>query len=302
MILFKCFDKSIINGIILYERILHMKKVGFLIINYNDYKTTIKLVDNIKNYKVINEIVVIDNNSTDDSVKELKKIKEITLINNDRNYGFAKAINIGSKYLIKKYKECFIFISNSDIRITSEDDIKELLNTFRIKDVAVVGPVIQEPCGISRGWKLTSVFEDILINIPLVNRLYRNKLITYNDDYYHGKITYVDMVKGCFFVIDSKALEKVNFFDENTFLYYEENILAQKLKQKKYTTVVNNKVTVFHDHAVTISKNVNNINRYKITKESMMYYEKNYNNASKFSLGILKLENGLNLLFKKIRK
>ena len=50
-----------------------MKKVGFLIINYNDYKTTIKLLENIKNYKILDLIVIVDNNSNDDSVKEIKK-------------------------------------------------------------------------------------------------------------------------------------------------------------------------------------------------------------------------------------
>ena len=278
-----------------------MKKVGFLIINYNDYKTTLKLIDNIKEYKVINEIVVVDNKSTDKSVENLRKIKNIKLIENEENYGFSKAINIGSKYLIDKYKECYIFISNSDIRIKNEDDIKKLINTFD-KNIAIVGPVLQEPSNIVKGWRLTSVFEDILLNIPLINRIYRNKLISYKEEYYKDKISVVDMVKGCFFVIDSKALEDINYFDENTFLYYEENILAKKLQAKKYKTVINNDVLVYHDHAITISKNVNNINRYKITKDSMMYYEKNYNNASKISLFILKVLNDLNMVAKKIRK
>jgi len=278
-----------------------MKKVGFLIINYNDYKTTLKLIDNIKEYRVINEIVVVDNKSTDKSVENLRKIKNIKLIENEENYGFSKAINIGSKYLIDKYKECYIFISNSDIRISSEDDIKELINTFD-KNIAVVGPVLQEPSNIVKGWRLTSIFEDILLNIPLINRIYRNKLISYKEEYYKDKISVVDMVKGCFFVIDSKALEDINYFDENTFLYYEENILAKKLQAKKYKTVINNDVLVYHDHAITISKNVNDINKYKITKDSMMYYEKNYNNASKISLFILEVLNGLNMVAKKIRK
>ena len=279
-----------------------MKKIGFIIINYNDYKTTKKLVDNIKDYKVINEIVVVDNKSTDKSVLELQKIDNITLIANEENYGFAKAINIGCKYLINKYKDCYIFVSNSDIRIEEENDLKELVKTFKVKDIALVGPVIKEPDGVVRGWKLTSVNEDILMNIPLINRIYRNKLLNYKDSYYTTLLSYVYMVIGCFFLIDSKALEKINYLDENTFLYYEENILAKKLKVKKYKTVINNKVTIYHDHAKTISKNVNNINRYKITKESFMYYEKNYNDANSLQIFILKILNNINLIVKKIRK
>ena len=52
-----------------------MRKLVFIIINYNDYKTTKRLLDNIKDYKVIDKIYVVDNHSTDDSYSRLKKIK-----------------------------------------------------------------------------------------------------------------------------------------------------------------------------------------------------------------------------------
>lgn len=278
-----------------------MKKVGYLIINYNDYNTTKKLIDNIKNYKIIDEIVVVDNASLDNSKEELEKNEHITLIANEKNEGFAKAINIGCKYLINKYKDIYICVSNSDIRIKEENDLKILINSFK-DNIAIVGPIIKEPNEIVKGWPLTTVKEDIIMNIPLINRKYRNKLLKYPDDYYKGDITYVDMVKGCFFIIDSKILEKVNYFDENTFLYYEENIMAKKLQNKGFKTVINNKVTIYHDHEVSINKNINNINKYKITKESFMYYEKEYNGATKFQLCIFKLLNILNLIAKIIRK
>ena len=110
------------------------------------------------------------------------------------------------------------------------------------------------------------------------------------------------MVKGCFFIIDSKALEKINYLDENTFLYYEENILSQKLKVKGYKTIIDNEVIIYHDHEKTIGKNFKNVDKYKIVKQSMMYYEKEYNDASNFQLFILKILNNINLVFKKIRK
>ncbi|MBE6161545.1 MAG: glycosyltransferase [Firmicutes bacterium] len=278
-----------------------MKKFGYLIINYNDYETTNKLIDNIKDYKIIDEIVVIDNNSNDNSKEELKKNKNITLICNDENLGFAKAINIGCKYLIDKYDKVYIAISNSDIRIKKEKDLKDLLDSFK-NDIAIVAPTIKEPKEIVKGWKLTSVKEDIKLNIPLINRKYRKKLMTYPEEHYKSDVSYVDIVKGCFFIIDSQALINVNYFDENTFLYYEENIIAKKLRVKGYKTIINNNVLIYHDHEVSINKNISNVNKYKITKDSFMYYEKNYNGASNFQLFILKVLNNMNLIAKKIRK
>ena len=42
-----------------------INKIGFIIVNYNDYLNTSKLLDNIKNYSAIDLIVVVDNNSND---------------------------------------------------------------------------------------------------------------------------------------------------------------------------------------------------------------------------------------------
>ena len=44
----------------------------------------------------------------------------------------------------------------------------------------------------------------------------------------------VEAVSGAFFVIKTKIFEKCNFFDENTFLFYEEDILASKIKKLEY--------------------------------------------------------------------
>ena len=50
-------------------------KNGIVIVNYNDYKTTKRLIDNIRDYKVFDKIVIVDNKSSDNSLKELKKLE-----------------------------------------------------------------------------------------------------------------------------------------------------------------------------------------------------------------------------------
>ena len=92
-----------------------------VIVNYNDYETTKRLLDNVKDYKVLKEIVVVDNKSTDNSLEELRKLKnkKITIIDSGENKGYSYALNVGCKYLIDKYKSLNIVISNSDIIIES---------------------------------------------------------------------------------------------------------------------------------------------------------------------------------------
>ncbi len=280
-----------------------MQKIGMIIINYNDSKTTKKLLENVKDYNVINKIVIVDNKSTDNSVKELEKYKssKVTILVNEENNGYASAINLGSKYLIDLYKECYIIVSNSDIVIHKESDIKKLINHFAMKDIAIVAPTINEHGKIKRCWKLCSANSTILVNIPLINRLYKKNILEYKEDYFNKNYSIVDVIHGSFFIIDSKILKKVNYFDEKTFLYYEENIMARKLQVINKKSLVDNTVIVDHEHSVSINKKYSELNKYKILKQSQEYYMQEYNNANKLQMSILKFFNKVNEFFYKFR-
>ena len=264
--------------------------IGMVIVNYNDYKTTERLLDNVKNYKVLQEIVVVDNKSTDDSLKNLKKLqsKKITIIDSGVNKGYSYALNVGCKYLINKYKKLNIVISNSDIIIDSENDIKDLNAHLSEKNV-IVGPTIIQGNDLNRGFKIPTPWQDIKQNIVFWGKRVLTNELNYPNDYYHKDISKVDTVSGCFFMITSKHLEEMDYFDENVFLYYEENIMGIKTKKLKKNIIVCNNIDVIHDHSVSIDKSLKRIKKYDALKTSQAYFEKTYNNASKLELFFLKL-------------
>lgn len=279
-----------------------MKKLGFVIINYNDYKTTIRLLDNIKSYSCIDKIVVVDNASTDDSYKKLCEFENhhITIIKNRENKGYAAGLNTGAKYLRKELGNCNIIFSNSDVIIKGDRDLEKLSSHIK-EDVVVVGPTIEELGTLNRGWKLSTITDEILFNLPLISRYLRKKKSKYNDSYYEGDTTFVDVVSGCFFIVDAKTLEEVGYFDENTFLYYEELILASKFKSINKKELIDNKVKIIHDHSVTIDKSFKRVNKYRILKSSQRYYVKEYLKANFFQMALLYLTNKISLLFLYIR-
>ena len=278
-----------------------MTKLGIVIVNYNDYKTTIKLLNNIKDYKCLNSIVVVDNHSTDQSVKHLKKYedKKIVVLESLENKGYAAGLNIGAKYLNKKYKTCNIIFSNSDIIINKEADLKKLSDDIK-GDIKVVGPTIVENGHLNHGWMLPTVNDEIKFNLPYISRKYREEVL-YHEDYYKDDLSIVGVVSGCIFCVSGKVLEEVNYFDENTFLYYEEQILSKKLKDKGYQVAVDNNVVVIHNHSVTIDKNVKRINKYKILKTSQRYYVSEYLNATDNELKKLDFTKNLSLILLYIR-
>lgn len=265
-------------------------KNGIVIVNYNDYKTTKRLIDNIKDYKIFDKIVIVDNKSSDNSLKELKKLenKRIVVIDSGENKGYSYALNVGCKYLIDKYRECKIIVSNSDIIIQSENDIKDLFELVKGKNV-IVGPTIIEGNNLNRGWIVPKPIDDVAMNILGLYKKYQKRHLMYQDSYYNKDISKVGTVSGCFFAISSKHLEEMGYFDENVFLYYEENIMGVKTKDLGKNIIVANNIDVIHDHAVSIDKSLKRIKKYDILKNSQYYFEKTYNHASKGELFLLKL-------------
>lgn len=266
-------------------------KTGIIIVNYNDFTSTERLINNIKDYRVIDKIVVVDNHSSDDSPQKLKKLKlpKLKVIINEENKGYSYAINTGAKYLIDEYKECNIIISNADVIIEKEEDIETLIKLLHRKNVGIVAPTILERGTKNRGWKNPTPKQEIILNIAYIHRFFRKKYLYYDDDYYQGDFSIVDVLSGCFFLIQSKTLQAVNYLDDHVFLYYEENILAKKLQVKKKINLISNKVTIIHNHSVTIDKSLKRIKKYKAQKKSQYYFEVEYNNASLLERMLLKL-------------
>ena len=263
------------------------KKIGIVIVNYNDFKTTKHLLNNIKDYKCLEEIVVVDNNSTDDSFEKLKEFESnrITIIKNSSRH-FSSGLNVGAKYLIKKVGDCNIIFSNSDVIIKGEEDLKKLSSNIK-NDIVVVGPVVNEHGVLNRGWKLPKVNYEILFNIPLLSRYYKKKLLSYSEDCYASDTTVVDVVSGCFFIVSGEFLKNNNYFDEHTFLYYEEQIFATKVKKAKKKELIDNQVVIIHDHSVSVDKSIKRLEKQKVLKQSQRYYAKKYQKANKVQMALL---------------
>ena len=267
-----------------------MKNV-MVILNYNDYKTTLDYLEMIKSYKSLDLIIVVDNNSTDNSYEELKKIKnnKIIILRSDKNGGYGYGNNIGIKFAIKKYKKCNIIISNPDIEVT-DDTIKQMSEySSNNPNVAIVSPVIKEHETLNRGWKLSCGYKEMLLSIPLIGRKLKNKIIGYSNSHYKKERSKVDVISGCFFMIKSNIFKRINYFDENLFLYYEENVICSKIKKLNYDVMVLNYCSVIHNHSVSIDKSHNVLSKYIILKKSQMYYLDNYVNCSKLSKKLIQI-------------
>jgi len=265
---------------------------GLVILNYNDAKTVIDLLETIKDYTVFKAIVLVDNNSTDESPIELQKAAvkyHCDFLETGENKGYAFGNNCGAKYLIEKYAVDYVYIANPDIRF-EEEIIRKLNQVFAENpEYAVLSAVMLDRNGSVDKAPYRNIYSythDILDCFAIPRKIQKSKKMPID---YEKKVMPVDVIQGSFWAIRSEVLVKIGYLDENTFLYYEEMILGAKLKKAGLKTGIVTDTKYYHYHAVSISKSIKKVNGWKIHLNSKRYYEKVCNHISLFQKGILNI-------------
>lgn len=266
-------------------------KVAVIIVNYNDSDDTIKYVKMITEYEVINRIVIVDNNSTyDGEINKLKILEneKTIVIKAEKNGGYDYGNNTGIKYLESlREKYDYYIISNPDIEIT-EDAIKHCLNVIdNDEDIGIIAPRMynKDNKPIRRSsWKIRTFWLDVIHSTRLLEVLFYKKLRNgeYLENDYKNEILEVEAISGAFFIIRAEILKQIGYFDENVFLFYEEDILAQNIRQSGFITVSLNSEKFIHYESQTIGKTFSYYNKIKQLFSSKMYYHITYNKINGF--------------------
>lgn len=257
-------------------------------LNYNDYETTVKLVNKISNYKALDYIIVVDNNSTDDSLEQLKKLEKdnIIVLSSDKNGGYGYGNNIGLRYS-KEVLSCeYSIIANPDV-IFEENIIPPMVSFLKEnKDFAVVAPLQQGTK--KQAWKKTGVFKDQLFYSIIMNKIFNPRY--YPDQYFKNTICEVYAVKGCFLMFRTNVMSEIGYYDEDFFLFEEEKVIANKLEAKNYKSAVLTEISYIHDHSVTIKKNFKKLGQSKklVLKSNELYLNK-YMGVGKIRMIFIKM-------------
>ena len=261
--------------------------LGLVVLNYNDYDNTAALIELLHGYQEIDHLLIVDNGSTDDSADRIEKLcgGKVELFRCGENRGYAAGNNAGIRYLMEKYHPALIGISNPDI-VFSEDFIRKLKKDFEIYPRYSVLTGLQHALDgkipAFAFWpKLTyrrcirKMAREILIERRIVKEDYGYI------DYVMGKpgnVHKVDVVGGCLFLIRAEDFLEVGGFDEHTFLYYEEEILFQKLRRTGKIAGVDTSLDFVHQFGGSSKKIIRRADMFRISAKSLKYYADTYLN------------------------
>ena len=89
-------------------------KISSIVVTYNAGKWIEKCLSSLQNSSIQTEIIVIDNNSTDNTISIIEtRFRDVRLIRNKLNSGFGKANNLGISLAYNENAD-FIFLLNQD--------------------------------------------------------------------------------------------------------------------------------------------------------------------------------------------
>lgn len=266
-----------------------MIRVTISIINFNGRRNTLDCLSSIskiarKDFDL--EILVIDNGSSE-KFGIPKGYRNVRLISSNRNLGFSGGHNIGIKKALEN-KSDYILILNNDT-ILDGNLIKELLGTFN-ENIGIVSPKIYFAKGHEfhknryKDSEKGHVFWYAGGQMDWANVIGKHRGVDEVDTGQYDKTQSTDFATGCCMMVKREVFEKVGFFNEKYFLYYEDNDLSQRTKQLGFDIIYNPKGVLWHKNAGSVGGSGSDLQDYYITRNRMLFGMKFAPIRSKFSL------------------
>ncbi len=194
------------------------------------------------------EIIVIDNNSSDDSCAMMReRFPMITLIANTENLGFPKGNNIG----VAQAKGEYVCILNPDT-VVAEDTFEKVLAFAESKtDLGIVGCKLIDGTGnflpeCKRG--VPTPFVAFTKVMGLYRLFPKSKLFGryYAEHLNENQTGKVDILVGAFMVMKRDLYHKVGGFDENCFMYSDDIDLSYMVLKAGKSNYYFHETSVIH--------------------------------------------------------
>jgi GT2 family glycosyltransferase len=263
-------------------------QLSIIILNYNVRYFLELCVLSVQNaiQNLDAEIIVIDNNSQDDSCEMMKKrFPNVTLIENKGNSGFPKGNNIG----VAEAKGEYICILNPDT-VVAEDTFEKVLNfvtssAVEKDEIGIVGVKLIDGTGnflpeSKRGIPTPFVaFTKITGLYKIFPKLFGKYYAQHLSEDETGK---VDILVGAFMLMQRDLYNEIGGFDEDCFMYSDDIDLSYMALKKGKSNYYFHETSVLHYKGESTVKDGTYMKRFR---EAMnFFYKKHFRVSFMFSV------------------
>ncbi len=218
------------------------------------------------------EIIVIDNNSSDDSCAMMhQRFPKIKLIANNENLGFPKGNNLG----VQQAKGEFICILNPDT-VVAEDTFSKILNPKNWSvNTGIIGCKLIDGTGnflpeCKRGVPTPWVALTKILGLYKLSNSFGKYYAQHLEQNESGN---VDILVGAFMVMQRELYNEIGGFDENCFMYSDDIDLSYMVLQKEKHNYYYHETSVIHYKGESTVRDERYMKRFQ---EAMQFFYKKH--------------------------
>lgn len=215
---------------------MSLSKVSIIIVNYNGKELLKKCLDSLFKIEYDNfEVIIVDNNSTDNTIEFItKNYPSIQILKLDSNKGFAEPNNLAAKIA----KGDFLLFLNNDTVVTP-NFISEMMKILEHdKTIGICQSLLLKPDG------------SIDSSGDFIDKLG----VVYNSKTKIKEIRNISSARGASMLIEKKIFNKLGGFDEKFFFSFEDVDLGWRTWILGYKVVIVPNSIVYHSAGTTTSK------------------------------------------------
>jgi len=284
---------------------MSLPRVVIVILNWNGWKDTIECLESVFQIEYSNfKIVLVDNNSTDDSLKKINEYaegklkvesnffeytegnkplsyqflkkggnssifhdKQLTIIINDANDGFAEGNNIGINYALKHLDPTYLLLLNNDTVVDKYFLDPMIKEGETHEKIGLLGPKIYYYDDPEVIWCVGGK----------IDWKFARGLHVGNKELDHGQYqvkTHFDYISGAALLIKKELLENVGLLDKKYFLYFEEVDLELKAALKGYKNMYIPQSKIWHKVSRSGGGISKEVGLYYITRNRWIFMKK----------------------------
>jgi hypothetical protein len=256
--------------------------VSIIIVNFNGKKWLVDCLDSIRkhDYGAL-EVIVVDNNSSDDSVKFIKATyPSAKIVLNNENLGFAEGNNRGVAAATGEY----YFLLNNDTILCDQDLIRKSI-TFLVAHpkIGVIQPKI---CLLNHPDKI-----DLCGSFwTSTTMLYHYGCFQDESDPLFSTDFPVFTCKGAAMFVKKTCVDAIGLFDSDFWCYYEETDFCHRAWLAGYECWYFSQAKILHSNGGTSLGFNNEFIQFHNTKNKLRSFIKNFRGVQRvYVIGIFML-------------
>lgn len=227
------------------------ERITFVVINWNLKQDTADCIESLLNANAKrDDIIVVDNGSTDGSVAFLKEKFDtaLTIVALEQNMGFAKGSNAGIQCAMDRGAS-WIFLMNNDT-VVAPDFVKQLEVGLEKgqPQYMLYSPLILYYLEPDIIWYLS----DQLIPHTMIGRnpYFRKSINSFN----LPDLIPTDFINGCGMLVHRSVYEKAGMMDTSLFIYHEEVDFCWRARNAGFHMASLPKARMWHKISSVMSK------------------------------------------------